>query len=582
MIPSEKINRQIKSLPSDPGVYQYYDASNVLIYVGKAKNLKRRIQSYFNKNHSEKKTILLVKKINRISVVCVKSELDALLLENNLIKIHKPKYNVLLKDDKTYPWICINYQPFPRVFQTRIVSNDGSEYYGPFRSTIVIKILFDFFSHLFYSAGWDPYDFLNHKPTPSNEKEYLNFISVFRKTLNGNLGPVFKFLNLEMSKKSKSLDFESAKIIKSNIQVLKNYQSKSSVVSSNIKDADVFSLVSSEKYAFVNYLKIVKGAIVRSHSLEMVKRLDEDNGQLLMMAITDLRQKFFSESKIIYSSLAIPNVWGNTRLFVPKIGDKRKLIELSFQNAKLLQKERLQKNELLLARKNNSNLLEVVKTDLNLKEKPHHIECFDNSNIQGDHAVGACVVFKNGRPKKSEYRIFNIKTVSGINDFASMEEIVFRRLKRLLSEKKKLPQLIIVDGGKGQLSSAKKSLDRLGLSNKLAIIGIAKRLETIFFPSEKTPLFLDKRSVSLRLIQRMRDEAHRFGIAHHRKKRNLSITRSLLTEIPGIGQKTCESLIKHFGSTKKVLECSEEVLAKIIGGNKARIIVTFVSKRKKD
>ena len=572
---SENIKSQIKRLPIYCGVYKFFDRKKNLIYVGKAKNLKKRVSSYFTKNHSDKKTLLLVKKIVSIKVITVTTELDALFLENNLIKKHQPKYNILLKDDKTYPWICIKNDSVPRIIKTRKIISDGSEYYGPYKSTKIIKILLDFFSHLFYSSGWTPFDYLKKKLSKIEEQDYLKKINIAREVLTGDLSLVFEHLNSEMKKRSNNLEFEDAEILKNNILELKHYQFKSSVVSSNINNADVFSLVNAERQAFVNYLRIINGAIVSSHSVEISKKLNETKENLLSFAITELRQKFKSKSKIIYSSIEIKNIWENVKIITPKIGDKKRLIELSFKNAKLLQKERIVKNELIRHKNENSSVLNKLKEDLGLDVIPKHIECFDNSNIQGENAVAACVVFKNGKPRKSDYRHFNIKTVSGIDDFKSMEEVVFRRISRLLKEKKSLPQLIIIDGGKGQLSAAMKSIVKLKLRDKITLIGIAKKLETIFFFNDKTPLYLNKKSPSLRLIQQLRNEAHRFGIKHHRNKRSANFLSSELNNVSGIGSKTSQKLIKHFGSTLEVFKANKTELERLIGKRKADKILSY-------
>ena len=572
---SENIKSQIKRLPIYCGVYKFFDRKKNLIYVGKAKNLKKRVSSYFTKNHSDKKTLLLVKKIVSIKVITVTTELDALFLENNLIKKHQPKYNILLKDDKTYPWICIKNDSVPRIIKTRKIISDGSEYYGPYKSTKIIKILLDFFSHLFYSSGWTPFDYLKKKLSKIEEQDYLKKINIARGVLTGDLSLVFEHLNSEMKKRSNNLEFEDAEILKNNILELKHYQFKSSVVSSNINNADVFSLVNAERQAFVNYLRIINGAIVSSHSVEISKKLNETKENLLSFAITELRQKFKSNSKIIYSSIDIKNIWENVKIITPKIGDKKRLIELSFKNAKLLQKERIVKNELIRHKNENSSVLNKLKEDLGLDVIPKHIECFDNSNIQGENAVAACVVFKNGKPRKSDYRHFNIKTVSGIDDFKSMEEVVFRRISRLLKEKKSLPQLIIIDGGKGQLSAAMKSIVKLKLRDKITLIGIAKKLETIFFFNDKTPLYLNKKSPSLRLIQQLRNEAHRFGIKHHRNKRSANFLSSELNNVSGIGSKTSQKLIKHFGSTLEVFKANKTELERLIGKRKADKILSY-------
>ena len=575
----------IKTLPNKAGVYQFYDKKENLLYVGKAKDLKKRVFSYFNKKQEHGKTKVLVGKIQDIKYVVVATEMDALLLENNLIKKHQPKYNVMLKDGKTYPWICVKNEPFPRVFQTRNIINDGSEYFGPYTSVRLVKTLLDFFHQLYplrnckynlsernikakkfkvcleYHMG----NCLGACIGEQENKNYLIGIEHIKQIIKGDIRSVITHLKKAMLKFSNDLEYEKAQSIKDKILLLNNYQAKSTIVNPKINNVDVFSIISDDDSAFVNYLKISSGAIIQAHTIEFKKKLDETEEALLQLAIVEIRKRFNSTSKDIYCSHLLENIWKDLSISIPKIGDKKKLIELSLRNAKYMQLDKQKRKINNIERQDNKRVLEQLQKDLRLVESPRHIECFDNSNIQGTNAVAACVVFKNARPSKKDYRHFNIKTVVGSDDFASMEEVICRRYKRLLKEKKALPQLIVIDGGKGQLSSAIKSLEKLNLTGKISIIGIAKKLEEIYFPGDSVPLYLDKRSESLKLIQQLRDEAHRFGIAHHRNKRSKSSLITSLDNIEGVGPKTVELLISHFGSVKNVKQANKEELVKLIG-----------------
>ena len=562
----------ISTIPQKPGVYHFYDFDGEVIYVGKAKNLKRRVSSYFTKTHKSLKTKNLVSKITDISCIIVETEIDALLLENNLIKKHQPRYNILLKDDKSYPWICIKKEEFPRVFQTRNVVKDGSEYFGPYMSGYVVNVLLDYFSELFYDNGFTPDSYLNRRVSSSSKDNYQKTIDEIRKILKGDIKTIIGSLKNRMLFFSEKLDFENAQKTKEKIALLNNYQSKSAIVSSKINNVDVFSICSEKNFAFVNYLKITSGAVVLSHSVEIKKRLSEDDESILQFVITDLRRRFNSVSKTIFCSHSINCIWPETKLIVPKIGDKKKLIELSLRNAKYMQFEKKKQNLMAKEKKEKTSSLFRLKEDLKLKLIPSHIECFDNSNLQGTNPVAACVVFKNGKPSKKEYRLFNIKTVVGPDDYKSMEEVVFRRYKRLINEKKTLPQLIVIDGGKGQLSSAVKSLKQLNIDGQIAIIGIAKRLEEIYFPYDSTPLYLDKKSSSLKLIQQLRNEAHRFGINHHRRKRVSENIKTSLDNISGIGPKTSTLLLKKFGSVKNLMNADYKIVQSLIGESKAKKI----------
>ena len=587
------ISEILKNIPDKAGIYQYYDKNQDLLYVGKAKNLKKRVSSYFTKTQEHGKTKVLVGKIQDIKYVVVATEMDALLLENNLIKKHQPKYNVMLKDGKTYPWICIKNELFPRIFQTRTVIKDGSEYFGPYASVRLVQTILEFFHQLYplrnCNLNLSEQNIKNEKfkvcleyhlknclgPCIGEQKnkDYLLAIDHIRQIITGDVRSVIEHLKDSMKKFSANLEFEKAQSVKEKITLLDNYQSKSTIVNPKINDVDVFTIISDEDTAFVNFLKIKSGAIIQAHTLELSKKLNETEEELLQLAIIELRQRFNSTSKDIYCSHSLENVWEDLSITIPKIGDKKKLIDLSLRNAKymLLDKQKQQINN--IDRQDNKRVLEQLQKDLRLKDRPRHIECFDNSNLQGTSAVAACIVFKNGKPSKKDYRHFNIKTVVGPDDFASMEEVIFRRYKRLLEEEEDLPELIVIDGGKGQLSAAVKSLEKLKLRGKIAIIGIAKRLEEIYFPGDSLPLYLDKRSESLKLIQQLRDEAHRFGITHHRNKRSKISLENSLDKIEGIGPKTVELLITHFGSVKKVMEAKKVELIQLIGKAKAEKVL---------
>ncbi len=589
------IEIQLKTLPANPGVYQFYDSADKILYVGKAKNLKKRVSSYFNKNHEYGKTRVMVKKIVRIAHIVVPTESDALLLENNLIKKYRPRYNVLLKDDKTYPWICIKKEPFPRVFFTRKLIKDGSEYFGPYTSMKTVRILLDLVKSV-YPLRTCNYDLSSEKIQAGKYKvcleyhlgnckgpcvglqtteEYNRQIADIREIVKGNFKSSLSYFKEQMKRLAGELKFEEAQQIKEKIDILENYQVKSTIVNPKINNVDVFSIVSDEAFAYVNFLQISHGSIVRSHTLELKKKLDEKDEDLLQLAIVEIRNRFESESKELYLPFKV-TVAPHLKVTVPQLGDKRKILELSERNAKFFRQERFKQIMIIDPDRHTNRIMAQMKKDIRLSQEPRHIECFDNSNIQGSNPVAACVVFKNGKPSKKEYRHFNIKTVDGPDDFASMEEVVFRRYKRLLAEEQPLPQLIVIDGGKGQLSSALKSLDALGLRGKIAIIGIAKRLEEIYFPEDPIPLYLDKKSESLKIIQQLRNEAHRFGITFHRNKRSKAAINSELERIDGIGEKTAQELLKAFKSVKRIKEASVENLAEIVGVSRAsKIYETF-------
>jgi len=585
---------QVKTLPDSPGVYQYYDKEGKILYVGKAKNLKKRVASYFNKQQENGKTKVLVKKIASIQHIVVNTETDALLLENNLIKKYQPKYNVMLKDDKTYPWICIKKERFPRIFLTRNVIKDGSEYYGPYTSVRTAKALLDLIKELYTlrTCAYDlsktnieskkyklclEYHLGNCKAPCENlqtEENYLLDIDAIRNIIKGNFKESLEKFSELMQDFAARMEFEEAHKIKQKIDQLANYQSKSTVVNPSITNVDVFSVVSDESYAYVNFFKIVNGSIIQSHTSEIKKKLDETDKELLELAIIEIRQRFHSQSKEIYTPFLV-NLGDDIKVTVPKLGDKKRIVELSIRNARYYRQDRFKQIKIVDPDRHVNRIMTQMQKDLRLTKEPRHIECFDNSNIQGTHPVAACVVFKDGKPSKNDYRHYNIKTVDGPDDFASMEEVVFRRYKRLLAENDPLPQLIIIDGGKGQLSSALKSLDLLGLRGKIAIIGIAKRLEEIYYPGDPIPLYLDKKSESLKIIQFLRNEAHRFGITFHRNKRSKSAIQSELEQIPTIGNQTITLLLQKFKSAKRVKSATFEELKAEVGAARAQKIVDY-------
>ncbi len=579
---------QVKTLPNSPGVYQYFDKNDVIIYVGKAKNLKKRVASYFTKKHENGKTRILVRKIVRVEHIVVETESDALLLENNLIKKYQPRYNVLLKDDKSYPWICIKKERFPRIFSTRRVIKDGSEYFGPYTNVRTVNTLLELIREL-YQLRTCNYDLSQEKINAKKykvcleyhlgnckgpceglqtEKSYQEDVLAIRNIIKGNFKDSLERFNEMMLNFANEMKFEEAQKIKEKLALLENYQAKSTIVSPSINNVDVFSIISDEGYGYANFFKIMNGAIIQSYTTEIKKKLDETDKELLELFIVETRSRFNSLSKEIYVPFHV-DVGEAMKVTVPKLGDKKRIVELSIRNAKYYRQEQFKQIKIVDPDRHVKRIMAQMQKDLRLKVEPRHIECFDNSNIQGTNPVAACVVFKDGKPSKKEYRHFNIKTVEGPDDFASMEEVVFRRYKRLLNENEPLPQLIIIDGGKGQLSSALKSLDVLGLRNKIAIVGIAKRLEEIYYPNDPIPLYLDKKSETLKIIQHLRNEAHRFGITHHRNKRSKAAIQTELEQIPGIGQQTIVTLLQHFRSTKRVVKASKEELVEIIGESRA-------------
>ena len=597
MVEDKKIDigLKLKTLPDKPGVYQYFDKNGTILYVGKAKNLKKRVSSYFKKNHEHAKTYILVRKIADIQYIVVDSEMDALLLENNLIKKYLPKYNIQLKDDKTYPWICVKKEPFPRVFSTRVLVKDGSRYYGPYPSGRVMHTLLDLIRDLFplrtcaldlaankieknaYKVCLEYHIGKCKGPCEGKQKasEYNGMIEQIEGILKGNISSVIQNLKQLMSQASADFRFEEAHDIKTRIEILEKYKAKSTVVSPTIHQVDVVSMVEDNDIVFVNYLVINHGAIIHGITVEVKRKLDETQADIITFVLPELRERFQSQAKEILVETDVDWEMEGVRFFAPQRGDKKALIDLSLRNAKSYRMEKIKQEKIKDPEKHTNRILETMKTDLRLKELPVHIECFDNSNIQGTNPVSACVVFKDAKPSKKDYRHFNVQTVEGPDDFATMREAVYRRYRRLLEEEQPLPQLIIIDGGKGQLGAALESLEKLGLRGKIAIIGIAKRLEELFYPGDSLPLYLDKRSETLKVIQHLRNEAHRFGITHHRNRRSKSALNNELETIPGIGEKTVQDLIKAFKSVKRVKEQSEESLAAVVGKAKAKVIKQF-------
>lgn len=589
---NDKITSILKTIPTDPGVYRYYDEKGEIIYVGKAKNLKRRVSSYFNKQQSGKVKVL-VSRIADIKFIVVDNEMEALLLENNMIKQYKPRYNIMLKDDKTYPWICVKNERFPRVFLTRKKVNDGSIYFGPYPSVTVAKTFLEMLRKLYpirncklvlkeeniYNGHYRPcleYHIGNCKAPCDGSisvEEYREMILNVKKVIKGNIQEVLKDMKAKMMDHASRLEFEQAQVIKDKYDILENYHARSVVCSNTLFDIEVFSYEDAGNSFYVNYMKIVEGAIIQSHSFEIKRKLDESAEELLSMAVVEVRQMMESHNiKEIIVPIDLDIKLDGVRFTVPQRGEKLDILELSQRNAKQYRIDTEKLRTLVDPERHTKRILNQMKDDLRLPELPEVIECFDNSNFQGDYAVAAMTQFVNAKPNKSGYRHFNIKTVEGPNDFASMEEIVYRRYKRLLDEGQRLPDLIVVDGGKGQLSSAVKILQQLGLYGKISIIGIAEKLEEIYFPGDSIPLYIDKRSETLKVIQHIRDEAHRFGITHHRKKFEKGFLHSELNDIKGIGKQTAEKLMLELKSVKNIKEADLETLEKIVGKAKAKIV----------
>ncbi|MGE5447976.1 MAG: excinuclease ABC subunit UvrC [Bacteroidales bacterium] len=592
---AEYLKSLVAVLPDQPGIYQYFDQTGKIIYVGKAKNLKKRVSQYFQKNLHNRKTELLVRSITDIKHMVVETEQDALLLENNLIKKYQPRYNIRLKDDKTYPWIVITYERFPRVFQTRNVIRDGSTYFGPYTSILTVRTLLDFF-HKIYKLRTCRLNLSEENirlgkfrvclefhigkcQGPCEGKiehdQYMKSITQIKEILRGNISGVIRYFKENMQKYAEEYKFEEAAILKDKIDLLEKFQSRSTVVSNTITDVDVFTIDQDANFAYVNYLKIIRGAIIQTYTTEIKKVLDESPEELLELAIVDIREKIYSNAKEILLPIKLDFQLEGIKFTIPQQGDKKKLIELSERNAKYYRLEKLKHESVPRTEVNAKRILDTMQKDLQLKSPPIHIECFDNSNLQGTNPVASCVVFKYTRPSKKDYRHFNVKSVQGPNDYASMEEIVYRRYRRLIDEESPLPQLIVIDGGKGQLGAALNALEKLDLRGKIAIIGIAKRLEEIYYPGDSVPLYLDKNSETLKIIQQLRDEAHRFGITFHRNKRSKEFIKTELESIPGIGEKTISAVLKRFKSVENLKKQGYESVASEIGDSKARIIFDF-------
>ncbi len=591
------LKNTISNLPGKPGVYQFYDSNDTLLYIGKAKNLKKRVSSYFSKNYYENNKLrVLVKKIARVKHIVVDTESDALLLENNLIKKYQPKYNVNLKDDKTFPWICVKNERFPRIFSTRNVIPDGSKYYGPYTSAFTVKTLLNLIRHL-YKLRTCVHNLSKENIRKNKVKRCLEFhignclapcedlqteenynksIEQIHLILKGNLKDLLGHLTNLMLGFSSKFQFEEAEMIRQKIEMLEKFQTKSTIVNPAIHNVDVFTIVQDNDLAFVNFLKLVNGAIIQAHTVELKKKLDESAEELLEFAIFEIRTRFYSDAKEMILPFKVENLPLNTNFTIPKIGDKKKLLELSERNARYFMLERKRQKSAISPEKSSFRILSTLKSDLRMESLPNHIECFDNSNIQGANPVAACVVFKNSRPAKKEYRHYNIKTVKGPDDFASMKEVIHRRYSRLINENHDLPQLIIIDGGKGQLNAAVQSLEELNLRGKIAVIGIAKRLEEIYFPDDPVPLYIDKNSESLKLIQQLRNEAHRFGISFHRLKRSGSMLKSEITKIPGFGQKTLEKIWEKFNSLDEMKKTPEKTWIEFLGKKRANLMKSFL------
>jgi excinuclease ABC subunit C len=591
---AEKSKLILSLIPEKPGVYQFVDNYDNILYVGKAKNLRKRVASYFSGNQSGK-TVVLLRRATDVRHIVVENESDALLLENNLIKKHQPRYNILLKDDKTFPWICVKKEPFPRVFSTRTVIRDGSSYFGPYTSMVMVRTLLTLIRQLYNlrtcSFSLTPENISANKfrvcleyhlgnckgpcVGKQEEEDYNESISQIKDILKGNISTVIDHLKVLMSRYSKELRFEEAQLIKDKIEILSKFRSRSAIVSTTIRNVDVFGLALESDNAYINYLKVVQGAIIQAYTIELRTRLKEDKDSILGSAVTEIRQRLSSDSPEIIVPFRPDLQIDKVKYTVPKQGEKLKLLELAERNAIYYKLEQKKKRMEHKPQERTGKNLERLKNDLHMPVLPLHIECFDNSNIMGTNPVAACVVFRNGRPSKKEYRHFNIKTVKGPDDFSSMEEIVYRRYRRLLEEETDLPQLVIIDGGKGQLSSAMKSIDLLGIRDRLTIIGIAKKLEEIYFPGDSVPIYLDKNSISLKIIQQLRNEAHRFGISFHRDRRSSDMVRSDLDQVKGVGPKTKELLMRHFSSVENIRTAGKEELEQLVGRSKTSLLMEY-------
>jgi excinuclease ABC subunit C len=599
---SEHIKSILKTLPDSPGVYRYYDADNNLLYVGKAKNLKKRVLSYFMKEHDTHRLRIMVRKIADIKTIKVNTEMDALILENNLIKSLTPKYNIQLRDDKTYPWIVIKNETFPRVFQTRQLKKDGAEYFGPYPSVTTMYILLDLIRQLYplrsctldltveniekkkFKACLEFQIGRCKAPCIANQslEDYDKGIAHIREIIKGDINFAIRDLKRLMNENAEKLEFEKAGELKKKIELLEKYQGKSTIVHPSITDTDVFTIISDDKVAYINYFKVMNGTIIQAQTLEFKKKLDESDEEMLVFAINEIRTRYNSLSKEIFVPFEPEFAFTNAKYVVPKIGDKKHLMDLGFRNVESYKKEREKQLALIDPDRHTDRIMQQMMKDLRMKEEPRRIEGFDNSNIQGDYAVSAMPVFIDGKPAKKEYRHYNIKTVVGPDDFATMEEVITRRYSRVIEEGLPMPQLIVIDGGKGQLGAAVMSLRKLGLMGKVTVIGIAKRLEEIYFPGDPIPLYLDKRSETLKIIQQIRDEAHRFGITHHRNKRSRETFKTELSEIKGISDKTAQKLLTELKSVKGIKEATLQELAAIIGNSKANLVYEFFKKQGED
>jgi excinuclease ABC subunit C len=594
---SSELQEKLDRVPENPGIYQYFDEAGKIIYVGKAKNLKKRVTSYFTNGHADSpKTLILVKKIRDIKIIVVETEEDALLLENNLIKEYRPRYNVLLKDDKTYPSICIKKENFPRVFQTRNIVQDGSEYFGPYSSVPMVRAMLGLIKQIYPVRNcrllmlekdikegkyrtcleYQIKKCLGPCEGLQSRESYNENINQIREILNGNVRQISKHILKQMQDLAKDLRFEEAQLLKVRYNLIEQYRSKSAIVNSGLNNIEAFSYDETDQSAIINYLYLVNGCIIRGITFEYKKRLEENKEELLSLAIHEMHQRYISNCKEIIVPFLPEVKLENTNFIIPQRGDRKKILNLSLQNVHQYKADLLKQQEKLNPEQRSTRILSAAKKDLHLKDLPLHIECFDNSNTQGTFPVSSCVVFKNAKPSKKDYRHFNIKTVEGPDDYASMEEVLTRRYKRLLDENQPLPQLVIVDGGKGQLSAAVKALKTVGVYDQIQVIGIAKNLEELYFPYDPIPLYLDKNSETLRLIQQLRDEAHRFGITHHRNRRSKNQISSELDEISGIGEKTKIALLKHFKSVKRIKESDLKTLETLVGRPKAMKIFVFL------
>lgn len=598
---SAELREKISILPDTPGVYMYYDSEGTVIYVGKAKNLKRRVSSYFNRTHESMRTNLLVRAIADMSYIVVPTEQDALNLENSMIKEHQPRYNVLLKDDKSYPWIVVTNELYPRVFLTRTKTKDGSKFFGPYTdigsARAVLELIGELFPIRTCRIAITP-EYLNRGKGrlcleyhikkcrgccvgEIGVDAYQGYIERVRQILRGETGELMEYLRAEMQQLASELRFEEAEEQKIRYKLVERYRAKSVIVSTTVKDVDVFGIDDDDRDVYINYMHVRCGTVVRSLTLRYCRRLEESQGQLLAYAMDEIKQRFGLSYREVIVPLR-PDVEEESIDFViPQRGDKVKLLEVSTRNARQSKIDALKHLEKTDPEQRTERVLERMKRDFRLSELPRHVECFDNSNIQGTNPVASCVVFRDAKPSKKDYRHFNIKTVVGPDDFASMKEVLTRRYTRMMTEGESLPQLIVVDGGKGQLSAAVEALEDMGLRGVIAVVGIAKRLEEIYFPGDSVPLYIDKNSESLRVVQHLRDEAHRFGITHHRNRRSKGQIASELDGIKGIGEKSARELLLAFKSVKRLSEATEEEVAKVVGPARAKLLAEYFKNKEK-